>query len=149
MKLLLKEVTDRYIQENFKRLEQAFNNLGNSTGSGITNVTNTTIESAALWKGKQTTVIASATKVVDTIALNSILSLEYVFTIYNDSEQVVRSFNYKVLNLNGSISDVLFAKLGSAINIEVSSASNGGNLEITIKNNELYNLEVKLTRLDH
>lgn len=99
------------------------------------------------WSTISDTVAASSTRVVDTISLSNFNSSIYEITIYNTTQSVARTFKLVVNNANGALKDQLTNKVGSSINYDIDAISSGGNFELTITNNESYNLSVSIAKL--
>jgi len=99
----------------------------------------------SLWAHVSDTVTASATKVVDTVALADFKSIEYFVNVNNDANDKSKSFTLRVVNLNTSLKDSLFGKIGSA-SMAIDAIINGGNMDIEITNNEIFDLGVSLTK---
>lgn len=136
---------DPYVRENFRRIQDYFdqNDLGGSTV--INN--NTTIQGQSLWKDVTDTVPASSTKVVDTVPVASFVNLDYKCTVFSQANSVTKAFDLKVIYDGSALKDILFGKVGSIINYDINVNLNAGNMEISITNNELFDLDVSLGRL--
>jgi len=153
IKLLKIELEDRYVQENFKRLENYINKVifdavrdldpNVSSGGG-----SSTTSAPQVWTKNNTVVYNATTKVVDLIPTSGFNSVKYHFTLYNKIEQKTLTFELTVIQENGTISDVLVNKFGSPLLIEVEAEKNVSNeLEIKITNNNIFNLDVSYARL--
>ena len=136
---------DPYIRENFRRIQDYFDQ--NNLGSGTTTINNTTIQGTSLWKDVNDTVPASSTKVVDSIPVANFVNLDYKCTVFNQPNSVTKAFDLKVIYDGSILKDVLFGKVGSIINYDINVNLNAGNMEISITNNESYDLDVSLGRL--
>lgn len=143
---MLKEMTDKYVQENFRRIEETLNKLGSGTGGDIiNNITNLISECA--WGKVEDLVNASSTKVVDSITFTEFTRAEYVVSVYNDSEVKFRSFKMSVAKKGASVVDSIKGRHGDSISFTINANLVGPNVELTIQNNELFNLSVSIRKL--
>lgn len=150
--LLKVEIKDRYSQENFKRIEdylnkvvcKALDDLADSSGGGGASVVD-----GEIWSEGADTVNASSTKTVDTHALADFNSIVYHLTLYNTVQGVSKKLTVTIVDDNGTIRKVVSSKLGSTINYRVNANKVGSNLELSIVNNEAYNLDISYARLIH
>lgn len=152
LKLLKIEVPDRYVQENFKRIENHVNevicpDIGSSSGGDtINNITNVTNINGA-WTKFTNTVPALTTKVIDVLALADFHSINYAITLYNDSESKTRTFQMTAFREGVTINTSVYNKQGSLVSLESDVLVNGLNSELTIVNNNNFDLEVGFARL--
>lgn len=102
----------------------------------------------SIWEKLSNTVSATSTGVIDTVDNGSFQSLKYIVTVYNQANTAYRSFEFSVLNNNGSYKETLSNRLQSGgLNIDVDSVNNGGTYEFQITNNESYEVSVELAKL--
>lgn len=147
--LQTKYPNDTYVRENFRRIQDFIDKGEFGTGGGdeITNITNNFTTVNGIWEEVTDTVSASSSKVVDTVALADFSAIEYKVTLFNTANNKTKKFTLDVVYENSAVSDTLYAKRGSALNYGIAAAINGSNMEITVTNNEAYDLEVSLGRL--
>lgn len=100
-----------------------------------------------VWNPSKLTVPANTTKVVASASLEFMRSMRAHVTIFNDDEGVSRTFDFSVVNENGSLNDAVSGKLGSIISHSITAAANGNQAEISLTNSEDYDLEVSLATL--
>ena len=146
--LLLKEIKDPYIRENFKRLLKEVNDVGTAGSvTNITNIVNNIFSAVAVWTKFSDTVNLSSSKVIDSITLGDFNAVKYIITLYNTNEGKSRNFEITVVNSGGTLKDVVTNKLGSNFNYSVTATVNAGKMDLTLFNNENFNLEVNVGRL--
>lgn len=90
---------------------------------------------------------ASSTKTIDTVPLTDFRRIDYSVALSNDSEGKTRSFDLTVINEGGTLTESVKDKLGKNINYAVNVSVNGGNLELDITNNEIFNIDVDYTKI--
>jgi len=146
IKLLLKEIRDPYIRENFKRILKELETLDTSGGGNtINNITN--ITNLGLWTEINDVVSGSSSKVVDSIALGDFHTVKYKFSVYNDTESKTKTFEMTVNKEGTALKDSISNRLGSSFNMALTANVNSGNMELTLFNNEAYNLTVSAAKL--
>jgi len=96
-------------------------------------------------KGKRN-ILGSSSLVIDTKALTSFTSLDYVITARKDDKTEIRSLYLRVVQEGGSLKSSVHGKLGT-LKMQVNEAIAGSNLELTIVNQETYDIEVTFARL--
>lgn len=99
------------------------------------------------WSKLSNTIPSSSVSVVDSISNNDFESLKYIVTIFNKANSAYRSFEFSILNNNGSYKDVLSHKIKSGASVSVDTNNNAGTLELKITNNESFDLQVELAKL--
>ena len=143
---MLREITDKYVQENFKRIEKALKELDAGTGGDIiNNITNLISECA--WGKVEDLVNASSTKAVDSVTFTEFTRAEYVISVYNDTEVKYRSFKMSVAKKGSGVVDSIKGRHGDNISFNINANIVGPNVELTIQNNETYNLSVSIRKL--
>lgn len=100
-----------------------------------------------LWTKKCDTIPATSVKVVDRVALSSFTRLEYIVEMRDTTSNKTKGFKFSVQNDETDLSDVLTAKVGNEINIEIYAKVNGSDCEIELTNNESFDLAVSFARL--
>jgi hypothetical protein len=145
LRLLLKEIRDPYIRENFQRILREFENVGLGGGDTINNITN--ITNLGLWTGISDAVNGSSSKVIDSISLGDFHTVKYNFSVYNDTESKTKTFEMTVNKEGSVVSDSVSNKMGSTFNMSIGANVNAGNMELTLFNNEIFNLTVSAAKL--
>lgn len=149
IELLIKEVNDPIIRENFRRIKARLLEISDQiddtttgTGGGSTSVT-----FSSTWKKATAAVSGSSTIVIDTTALADFSSLKYILSFNNDIEEVTKKYELSIVRKGSTISDSIYARLGSALNLAINSNINGSNLELEIINNETFDLSISYAKL--
>ena len=88
-------------------------------------------------------VLAGQTKVVHQIPIAQFRSVNYILTFFNVSEIKTRSLQLTVIK-ESDIKWQTFGKLGKSLDIDISPSENAGNLDLSITNNEIFNIQVEL-----
>lgn len=144
--LLLREIDDPYVQENFRRLKQYLDE--NYQGGDTTiNQDITVIDEESPWIRVSDIVNTSTTSVVDTLALSSFNKIEYIITYKDLVTGEGKGLNVTVINDNGTIKESVYAITGAPLDVDLDTDINGSNYELEITNNEPNNVEVILSRL--
>lgn len=146
--LLLKEIEDPYVQENFYRLKQWIeqNNVGGGGGGGSTSVSNTVID-ADIWDQFSKPLAISTTNVADTVALVNFVQLDYFLTFKDSVSSKVKTLKLLVLKDDSSIKDQISQIAGSPLDLDIEAVINGSDMELQITNNELSVVNLQVTRL--
>ena len=148
VKLQLKEIRDPYIRENFKRLLKGLDDVGDAGNvTNITNIVNNILSGSAVWTKFTDVVTLSSSKVIDSIVLANFNAVKYIITLYNTAQGESRYFEMVVVNQGGTLKDSVVAKLGSSLNYSINTTVNAGSMELTLFNNEAFNLDVSIGRL--
>ena len=92
-------------------------------------------------------VSGSSALVVDTVPTTDFRALKYFVSFHNITQDVAKYLEMNVVNENSSVSDSLSGKLGSSIDVDTGAAISGSNLELTITNNETYDVTVSLAKI--
>ena len=103
--------------------------------------------SSSTWQKKKGSLLSSATVVVDSFIGDSFDGLEYYLLFRNAGGDLVKSLKLSVHKVDGDVRDLVYAKYGNNIKIDVSTALNGGNFELTLTNNELFTVDYRIARL--
>lgn len=145
--LLIKQVKDPYVRENFERLQQTIRELVLS--GGTTNIFNniTEIEGVAVWEKTTNFVNGSSSKTIDTVALADFKAIKYVITFYNVANSATRSFEMNIVNENGTLKDSIKSKLGSSISYSINAVISGSDMTLQVSNNESYRIDATLAKL--
>lgn len=145
IKLLLKEIKDRYIQENFQRIAKEIESLDSGVAGSISNVVN--ITATQVWNKFDDSVSALSTKTIDSLSSTKMLQAKYVITIYNVNEDKFKSFEMTVSRKEGTVGDTVFNKIGDSIDYGINAIEVGPVVQLQVQNNELFNLNVSIGRL--
>jgi hypothetical protein len=147
--LFLEQVTDYYIRENFRRLETQLKALesagvvgpagpqGDPGDPGLTQATDTGGAGGGTITGGNVTLASNR-------------AVKYTVLTYNTVENVTKYEEIVVLNTDGTtggLKEVSAFKFGSVIDYTLAAAITAGNLELTITNNELYDLEIEISQV--
>jgi hypothetical protein len=106
-----------------------------------------TTGSDSLWIKSQKNISASGNVIVDTIKLTSFRSIKYIVTVYNKGLDKGKTLEMNLLKENAGIKETIYGKIGVGVNIAMSTGINGGNLEITVQNNELFPVTCEFAKL--
>jgi hypothetical protein len=98
------------------------------------------------WSRLTGVVSASSTVVVDTVSLADLIGGKYIIAISNDTETNGKMVEMNVLNLTSQLYDNVFSRLDGNIDIEISANINGSNMEISIKNNEVFDVNYNVLK---
>ena len=100
-----------------------------------------------LWKAFKTTVGASSTKVVDTVAVSSFDSAKYIIKISSISNTASKSLEMSVNYDGSSLKDVVSHKITTGMDVLINANLVSSNLELEIINNESFIVDVGIRRL--
>ena len=104
--------------------------------------------SPSVWIKRRFTIAASATVTVDSFAMTSFDSADYVCHVQDVSDTLSKSFYFRAHQKAGSsLKDSLYGKMGDSISINVNTAVNSGDYELNITNNEAFSVEFSFARL--
>lgn len=141
---------DPRIRENFRRLRDFVNDLQRQIDSievGPGDDVISTILGSSLWKTVNSQVVGGNTTDVDGLPLATFRAVKYIINIFNDAESASKTMELLINNENGSLSDSIFGKIGSIIDVEVDVVVSGSDMRIRVTNNETYNLGVTIARV--
>lgn len=152
LKLLKIELPDRYVQENFKRIENHAKDVCQDLktlelGAGGGGDTNNYITVNGAWTKHTESINASSTKVIESITLTNNHSFDYVITLFNDVEGKAKRYYLTALKDGAIIRDTVYSRLGSLTDISINAAAVGGNLELELTNNNTFGLSISYARL--
>ena len=149
--LLLKEIDDAYVQENFYRLKLYLEQLavgnttivevvgGSSGGAG---------SSTSIWSKKTVLVPPTSTVILDSVPLASFGQLEYIINYLNTFTKAKSGLKMTVLNDDSTIEEQVYAKSGAPLNLGLFANPVGINCEISLQNNETSAVEVSFAKLN-
>ena len=89
----------------------------------------------------------TSSTVVDTIPLAEFGSLDYKVGIHNAAKTEGRHFNINILNLSSTLKDNIYGRVSGSLNVTVAASINGANMELTITNNELFDVDYSIGKL--
>ena len=92
------------------------------------------------------TVSAGATTVIDSIPKNKVNSLEYDIDIRRGNNANIKSLKLFVTQQASDTEDTVFARLGNSVNMVVQSQINGSDIELSVTNNEAFDVNINLAR---
>lgn len=148
IELLITEIQDVRVRENFRRIRAALKDIYDqvdSSGSSSNIIDITT--SISIWSKINSTVSSSSSNNIDVVSLSNFKTAKYIVTVYNEVEGVNRSFEVLIINEGGALSDQLYTRIGSLIDIEINVNLSAGNMELEIVNNEAYGLNITAAKL--
>ena len=102
----------------------------NPTGSGA-------------WDKGIAQVLASSSGVIHSFPESQFRALRYVVAFYNTIENKTKTLEFIVNKESGTISTTVHNKLGKSISLGISAAIASGNLQVTVVNNETFDLEIE------
>lgn len=147
--LLLKEINDPYVQENFYRLKLYLEQLsvgnttivevGGSSGSGT---------GFSVWEKDNVTLPAGITTVVDTIPLASFRQLQYEINYLNTVTNRRKGFKMTVVNDDSTIEEQVYAISGAPLNLGIFASIVGSDLQISVQNSESSAVEMSFAKLN-
>lgn len=149
--LLLKEINDPYVQENFRRLKLFLDaqELSASGGSGGSGGSSTTIinTGTSIWEEYNKALPPSVTTIVDTFTLASFKQCEYIVNFKDSASNKEKGLKLSVIKDDGSLKESIYAIAGSAISLAISTNINGLNYELKVTNNEASSVDMYFARL--
>ena len=145
--LLLQQIDDLYIRENFRRLKKDLDALAAGGGANITNITNPTTIVNGAWEKFDTTINASSTEVVAQEDLGSFTSVKYILSFNSDPNSITQYYEINVVRKGSTLEDSMPVRNGMDADIDVNINSVGLNLELSITNNEAFNLNLYAAKL--
>lgn len=101
-----------------------------------------------IWKRGGATILAASSEIIDIVAESEFQSIFYHMSIYNKSEPVTKFLDMTIGFKNSGLISIVKNKAGDSINFELSEATNSGNMELTLTNNEAYELVVQFAKLE-
>ena len=97
------------------------------------------------WVRKKDSIVASATKVVDTIPVSKFIAAHYIIAFENVAGTVVKTLKLSVRKDSSSVTDTVYAKVG-IMDIAINTQINGSDFELEMINSEAFNVNLKLIR---
>lgn len=151
-KLLLEQVRDTYIRENFRRIEFILDDL---EAAGVIGPTGPAGPAGppgdpGLTQNTDTPPAGGGTISGGNITLTQNRAVKYTILVYNTVENVTSYQEFVVLNIDDTTGGLLNAsafKFGASVNYTVTSEVVSGQIELTVTNNEAYPLQVEITQV--
>lgn len=148
IELLLTQLDDPVIRENFLRIKTLLNDIEQRVGdSGDSDTIINNVLAASVWRKISANVAPSTTSPVDQIPFTDFKSAKYVFSVRDETNNKTSTFEINITNQNGSLNDTLSAKISGGINFSVNVIPDSGNMKINLINNEPVVLSVIMARL--
>lgn len=147
--LLLKEINDPYVQENFYRLKLYLQRLqtGGTGGTTIINQGGGGNAVDSVWEKINKTAPAGSTIVADSNSLSSFRQLEYIINYRNTVTLREKGLKVTVVKDDTVINEQVYARTGAPLSVGLNMVINGGNVELQIENNELNAVNVSFAKL--
>ena len=148
LSLLIKEVKDEYVQENFLKLKRYLVCLEETIGSGgVTNTTNNinNINNSPWDAVLSVDLPPSVTTTLHSVAIDSTVCGEYKVCLKEQGGTTTKNFNVKYRKTDVDVKDQIYAKSGDAMNISVFVVRTPTTMELQITNNELYIIDADFT----
>ena len=102
----------------------------------------------SIWDSISSTALASSTTVVDSVADANFKTLKYIVSIFNVANNSFKTLEIDILNEGGAYKETVFSRLRSgSSDIEISTVQNAGAMDLTIVNNEPFDLTFSAGRL--
>lgn len=102
-----------------------------------------------LWKRLTFTVNALTTINTDTFPMSDLSSVDYAITIFNQTENVFKSFYLRANKKNSNVVDTVYGKIGDSINFAINAKKELNDYVLEIQNNENYPLDIWMSKLKH
>lgn len=100
-----------------------------------------------VWKRiKSVSVAASTTTVIDSIPKDKVNSLEYDIDMRRGDNSSIKSLKLYVTQKASDTEDTVFARLGNNVDMAVQSQINGTDIELSVTNNEAFDVNINLAR---
>lgn len=151
-KLFLEQVTDRYIRENFRRIEFLLDTQSSTTVVGPTGPQGPKGDTGDPGYTQASGTGSSGGGSVTTGSIDVTQNRAVKFTIlaWNVAQNVTRYQELVVLNIDGTTANLKSSsafRFGSVIDLTVVPQVNAGVVELVITNNELYDIQVEVTQV--
>jgi hypothetical protein len=91
-------------------------------------------------------ITSGQTKVIDANLAETFLGASYIFSIYNITQNKYRFFQLSMTKVGSGTEETVYNKLGDALSLSVQTGVNGSNIEVTVHNNESFDLQYKAIR---
>jgi hypothetical protein len=144
--LLLKEIKDPYVQENFRKLKRYLERIDGGFG-GTQTINQTTVSGGgvSIWeRTSKQTITPSQTKTVDIKTLSQFSKAAYMVTIQQGNNTL--SFNVSLINDDSNLCWEIYGIVG-CLDIQLNFNNSGGQSLLDITNNETGDITVILEKL--
>ena len=147
--LLITQLKDAYVRENFRRIKQIINDLetrvdDNSVSDTVINQ----IVNASVWQRTSgLNAPSSSTTVIDQKNINDFVSMKYVVSIRDNTANKTTAFEILITNENGTLKDSVYTKIHGGISYALNVVNNSGVLELQLTNNEANDFAVSIAKL--
>ena len=99
------------------------------------------------WEKSSNFIPAFTDKTIETIPLADFHSLDFIFTLYNDTENLSKRIHLNIIKEGTTLSTNVSGKLGRLPNIAVTASVLTGDAIIAIFNNNAYQIELNYVKL--
>lgn len=142
--LLLKEIDDKYVQENFYRLKLYLDRLLDDGLLGVSgSINNTTvINNNSVWEEESASVTSSGTLTIDTVPLISFSRIKYYINFKGATTSSTKGIDLTVQNNNGVLTESVSSVLGEGFSIITNITDDGVDMSLEVTNNEAETLNV-------
>lgn len=96
---------------------------------------------------KATSIDATTSKVIDTIALSKFHTVEYLIEFHNTTSLKVRTLKAVISRVDTTLGIQVYVRGGSGLDVEISAVRVAANMELQATNNEAESIDVKLIRI--
>lgn len=152
--LLLKEIKDPYVQENFYKLKSYINNLKTSIGTGGTGPQGVPGPAGAqgpagisdFFTKISSSVSSVTTKIIDTVPMTDFRMLEYTLRASNSPNTKTRGLKMIVKVTDTTITDQVSSRIGDSLNMGISASISGSNVILSLQNFEAFQINYVLIR---
>jgi len=144
--LLLKEIEDPYVQENFYRLKLYLNSLESGVTTIIRDGTGGT-GGVSIWEKFTKLVPASSTIIVDSLPLTSFQQVELIINYKQTVTKRSRGLKVSMVKDDTLLEEQIYAMVGAPLAVGLNTVINGSNYELQIVNSELADVEMSFARL--
>lgn len=144
--LLLKEIEDAYVQENFYRLKLYLEYLDKNQSITI-NPPGGGSDCVCVWEKFTRSVPASSTVIVDSLPMSSFDKLEYTMNFENTLTNRSKGLKVSVVKDDTLIKEQVYAITGAPLSTGLATVVNGSDYELHITNNETVTIGVSFARL--
>jgi hypothetical protein len=100
-----------------------------------------------IWQKVVITIPASTSQVVSTTSIASFNHGEFIMNFKSSTTNREKSLKFSAVKDDVAIVDQVYARAGASLNVDVSSAINGANVEISVANNEAFAVNLIMAKL--
>lgn len=146
--LFLEQITDKYVRENFRRVEFELKALTSQGVQGEPGPAGPQGEPGYISDSAEAPT-GGGSGGLGSVDITQFRATKFSIVVWNSDEDVTKYEEAVVLNLDDTtpgLKILSMAKFGSVIAYALSATINSGNIELTITNGELYDLSVEVTQ---